>query len=426
MCASALKSAAKCSRFTSHLMPPWLPPIAAARDWTPASTRPANWWRTQCSRSASSPRLRRPRATRNRRRPRRRPSRRHPPRPRASPRRRRHPRQRQARRLSRRHRRSLHRARRSQRRPRRPSRRRRPRRARHRRPNLPRHLRRRRARHRQRQARHPSRRRRPPPHLRLRLRRRRRHRPRRPSSPRAGGSAASTRPWSYGGAGGKARGGRRRCRSRPGEALGALEDGGLPMRVLVIAAALAALGGSAMAQSSAPEDLDRLKRMLDERLPSAPRTRGLSKGERPLRSDDFYSIRRREQDGPGNPSPNPGKRSGYEAPGLLGIGAAMAGEGDRDRARDPAVGAAPRGSQRVQARRDSYLIVLKTDLSGQQLDDALATLSQKYNLEITRANRLGEIRVSPRQPATRSLAPSPSSESLGAGLEPKITKDLRN
>ncbi len=196
------------------------------------------------------------------------------------------------------------------------------------------------------------------------------------------------------------------------------------MRALVIAAALAAWSGSAIAQASPPEDLDRLKRMLDERLPSAPRTRGLSKGERPLRSDDFYSIRRREPDGQANPSLNPGKRSDYDAPGLIGIAAAVAGEDDRTR--EPSAAAAPRGSQRVQARRDSYVIVLKTDLSGQQLDDALATLSQKYNLEITRANKLGEIRVSPRQAATRSLAPPPSSESLGAALEPKIIKDLRN
>src|SRR5215510_11745810 len=196
------------------------------------------------------------------------------------------------------------------------------------------------------------------------------------------------------------------------------------MRAQVTAAALAAGCGSAVAQSATPEDLDRLKRMLDERLPAAqPRTRGLSKGERPLRSDDFYSIPRREQDG--NPSANPGKRSSTDAPTWLGVGTAAAGEGDAPR--PPSAAAAPRGSQRVQARRDSYVIVLKTDLNGQQLDDALATLSQKYNLEITRANKLGEIRVSPRQSsATRSLAPSPSSESLGAALEPKIIKDLRN
>src|SRR5262245_15076147 len=195
------------------------------------------------------------------------------------------------------------------------------------------------------------------------------------------------------------------------------------MRALVMAAALA-WSGTALAQSSAPEDLDRLKRMLDERLPPAPRTRGLSKGERPLRSDDFYSIRRREQDGQSNPGLNPGKRSALDAPAMFGIPAASAGESDGTR--EPAAAAAPRGSQRVQARRDSYVIVLKTDLNGQQLDEALATLSQKYNLEITRANKLGEIRVSPRPAATRGLAPAPRSESLGAALEPKIIKELRN
>ena len=197
------------------------------------------------------------------------------------------------------------------------------------------------------------------------------------------------------------------------------------MRALVIAAALAAWCGSALAQSSTPEDLDRLKRMLDDRLPQAPRTRGLSKGgERPLKSDDFYSIRRRDQDG--SPSTNPGKRSFHEAPALIGIGAAQAAEGEAPS--QPSAAAAPRGSQKVQARRDSYVIVLKTDLSGQQLDEALATLSQKYNLEITRANKLGEIRVSPRQAATRGLAPAPApvTQTLGAALEPQIIKQLRN
>src|SRR5262245_37272602 len=196
------------------------------------------------------------------------------------------------------------------------------------------------------------------------------------------------------------------------------------MRALVIAAALAAGCGSAVAQSATPEDLDRLKRMLDERLPAPqPRTRGLSKGERPLRSDDFYSIPRREQDG--NPSANPGKRSSTEAPTWLGVGTAAAGEGDAPR--PPSAAAAPRGSQRVQARRDSYVIDLKTDLNGQQLDDALATLSQKYNLEVTRANKLGEILVSAGQPtATRSLAPAPAAPSLRGALEPKIIKQLRN
>jgi Subtilase family/Dockerin type I domain len=193
------------------------------------------------------------------------------------------------------------------------------------------------------------------------------------------------------------------------------------MRALMVAAALAVWSGSALAQASTPEDLDRLKRMLDERLPQAPRTRGISKGERPLRTDDFYAIRRRDQE-QGNPGAAPGKRSSSDLPALIGIAAAAAGEGDGA----PAAAAAPRGSQRVQARRDSYVIVLKTDLNGQQLDEALATLSQKYNLEITRANKLGEIRVSPRQPATRGIEPGAASQSLGAALEPKIIKELRN
>src|SRR5215470_6447236 len=170
------------------------------------------------------------------------------------------------------------------------------------------------------------------------------------------------------------------------------------MRWLMVATALLAWGGTALAQSPTPDDLDRLKRMLDERLPQAPRTRGLTKSDRPLRSDDFQSIRRR--DGTATPDAKPGKGSQWQAP-MFGIAAAQAADEAGVRQPSPAP---PRGSQRVQASRDSYVIVLKTDLSGEQLDAALQTLSQKYNLEVTRA------------PA----------QSLGAALEPPIIKELRN
>src|SRR5262245_44890408 len=195
------------------------------------------------------------------------------------------------------------------------------------------------------------------------------------------------------------------------------------MRWLMVATALLAWGGTALAQSPTPDDLDRLKRMLDERLPQAPRTRGLTKSERPLRSDDFQSIRRRDQDGTATPDAKPGKGSQWQAPARFGIAAAQAADEAGVRQPSPAP---PRGSQRVQARRDGYVIVLKTDLSGEQLDAALKTLSQKYNLEVTRANKLGEIRVSPRAVATRGLAAPAASQSLGAALEPPIIKELRN
>ena len=196
------------------------------------------------------------------------------------------------------------------------------------------------------------------------------------------------------------------------------------MRWLMVATALLAWGGTALAQSPTPDDLDRLKRMLDERLPQAPRTRGLTKSERPLRSDDFQSIRRRDQDGTATPDAKPGKGSQWQAPAMFGIAAAQAADEAGVRQPSPAP---PRGSQRVQASRDSYVIVLKTDLSGEQLDAALQTLSQKYNLEVTRANKLGEIRVSPRRAATRGLAAAPApAQSLGAALEPPIIKELRN
>src|SRR5262249_46126886 len=125
------------------------------------------------------------------------------------------------------------------------------------------------------------------------------------------------------------------------------------MRWLMVATALLAWGGTALAQSPTPDDLDRLKRMLDERIPQAPRTRGLGKGDRPLKSDDFQSIRRRDRDGSGTPGADPGKRSQWQAPALIGIAAAEAGDEAGGAALPPA--AAPRGSQRVQARRDSYV-----------------------------------------------------------------------
>src|SRR5262245_8467632 len=123
------------------------------------------------------------------------------------------------------------------------------------------------------------------------------------------------------------------------------------MRWLMVATALLAWGGTALAQSPTPDDLDRLKRMLDERLPQAPRTRGLTKSERPLRSDDFQSIRRRDQDGTATPDAKPGKGSQWQAPALLGIATAQAAD---EAGVQPPSPAAPPGPQRLQARRDRY------------------------------------------------------------------------
>src|SRR5262245_29881449 len=64
------------------------------------------------------------------------------------------------------------------------------------------------------------------------------------------------------------------------------------MRTFVIAATVIMLAGNAAAQSS-PQDLDRLKRLLDEKLGSTSqqnqRTRGMP-ADKPTKPDDFYVV----------------------------------------------------------------------------------------------------------------------------------------
>src|SRR5262245_3832176 len=104
----------------------------------------------------------------------------------------------------------------------------------------------------------------------------------------------------------------------------------ISMRAFMLAAALAVLGSPVAAQS--PDDVDRLKRMLDQRIPphggSGGTTRSFSQPtpapvqrERPLRSDDFYSIKRDQSRGAG-----PEKRSSIDVPALPGISAAWAAD----------------------------------------------------------------------------------------------------
>jgi len=197
------------------------------------------------------------------------------------------------------------------------------------------------------------------------------------------------------------------------------------MRPLMFAVAFAVLAGPALAQSTSPDDVDRLKRMLDEKLGSGARTRSIAKPDKPLKEDDFHSIKRDQNPEPKQPAP--GKRSSLDGArplpsALLGIAPAQAGEdgivlAQSDQPR--------RGAQRLQAKRDSYVILLKADITSQQLDAAVATLSSKYNLEITRHTKLGELHVSPRgEPGAKSLGTAP--RTLGSALEPKVIKDLRN
>jgi subtilisin family serine protease len=190
------------------------------------------------------------------------------------------------------------------------------------------------------------------------------------------------------------------------------------MRPLVFAVAIAVLAGPALAQSTSPEDVDKLKRMLDEKFGSPSRTRGSAKPQKQLKQEDFYSIQRDGGDRQQTTTP-PGKRSVLDLPGaLMAIAPAHAGPGDVAQADTR------RGSRRLEVKRDSYVILLKGNLTDQQLDAAIATLRDKYGLEVTRHTRLGEIYVSPsRETGTRSVGVEP--KTLGSALEPKIIKDLR-
>jgi len=185
------------------------------------------------------------------------------------------------------------------------------------------------------------------------------------------------------------------------------------MRALIFVLTLSLPTGPLLADTS-PQDLERLRRIMDEKLGS---TRKPQPPQKPLKPEDFYVVK---------PGTQPSKRRGgsSEAPSesrgqmmaLPGVAAAHASDG---RIVSAQAGTGPAASH---VKRDSYVIQLKTDLTAAQVDAALATLSSKYNLEIKKFNSsLGVLHVSPRSPTARGVAP----ESLGAALEPRIIADLR-
>ena len=171
------------------------------------------------------------------------------------------------------------------------------------------------------------------------------------------------------------------------------------MRAFLCAAAVIALAGSAAAQSP-PQDLDRLKKLLDEKLGSpSQRTRSVVRPEKPLQQDDFYVI---EPDGtvrdPSGQTPQKRSSMGGE------LVAAAGRVGGRAEDRGPLVLAQGEGRRApTQIKRDSYVVQLRSDLTSEELDRAIATLRDKYGLEITRSNNsLGILHVSPMAGSTRS------------------------
>jgi hypothetical protein len=82
-----------------------------------------------------------------------------------------------------------------------------------------------------------------------------------------------------------------------------------------------------------------------------------------------------------------------------------------------------RAPSRIRAPQDRYAILLKSDLTGEQRDAAIATLRNKYNLKITKTNSaLDLLYVSPR---SSSAAPVQPPKTVGAAVAPKIIQDLR-
>ncbi len=199
------------------------------------------------------------------------------------------------------------------------------------------------------------------------------------------------------------------------------------MRAFMFAAIMAMLAGDAMAQSS-PQDLDRLRSLLDDRLGSGKRTRSVARPQQPkvLKPDDFYVVRPdgtvRANDKRSSMS-NPAGVLLAEAAGWAGYPALAADASDIVLAQ-----ADGRARSAPQIKRDSYVVQLKDDLTSAELDDAIDTLRNKYGLEITNHNNtLGLLYVSPARNNRRGVAAAPSSEprTLGAALEPQIIKDLR-
>jgi subtilisin family serine protease len=204
------------------------------------------------------------------------------------------------------------------------------------------------------------------------------------------------------------------------------------MRAFMIAAIAIMLAQNAAAQSS-PQDLDRLKRLLDEKFGSASQQNQRARGapaDKPAKPDDFYVV---QPDGTIRDTKGlaPEKRSAMGAEiaaaagGLSSLllgtpGTYSSGAGDA-----AIVLAQDQGAYRgaPQIKRDSYVIQLRSDLTSEELDQAIATIRNKYNLEITRSNNsLGILHVSPVG-GGRSSGARP--RTLGAALEPKIIQDLR-
>lgn len=251
--------------------------------------------------------------------------------------------------------------------------------------------------------------------------------------------------------------------------------------VLVAGLALAAGaigGGNADAQTLPPEQ-QRLKQLLEQKYSGSrssggapassrgPTTRSLgapppvksAPAEKRLDPKDFYvvdpdgKVREKRSETIGLAEPMRGAAEG-DSGGVLAwlkswFGGASkphssqatadvagaAATGTRTRSLTPtdasAQNAPPVVKAQVAVEKDSYVIRLKPDVTGDQID----ALLEKYNLEVTKAVPvLGVLHVTPKAapPAaatrgmTRSLAPEAKPDTLSEALAPRIIQELRN
>jgi hypothetical protein len=188
------------------------------------------------------------------------------------------------------------------------------------------------------------------------------------------------------------------------------------MHALLVIAALLLTSAPALAQSS-PQELERMKRMLEERLGSGQR--GVARPqEAPLKPTDFQAVKRGTSERRSRGGTSDDRRSSLDgpAPAAAAVAGIAAAHAKTRTAPDVA----------LHVRRDRYAIQLKANLTDEQLDAAIERLTKGYNLDIVKHNStLGILYVSPRD-AARSVGPAQRApESLGAALEPQIIKDLR-
>ncbi|MFZ4808568.1 MAG: S8 family serine peptidase [Hyphomicrobiaceae bacterium] len=197
------------------------------------------------------------------------------------------------------------------------------------------------------------------------------------------------------------------------------------MRILILAAAIAIWPGTIAAQSSAPND-QRLKQLLEEKFGQQRSTRGarsIDQNRKPDRPVEFFQVK---PDGSVKSAPPPqgqDRRSTLDDGSVLGLAPATVGEGDAGVRRVPgdATRLAQSANPTIGVARDTFVIQLKPDITGAQLD----ALISKYSLNVVRhVPSLGLLHV--QRPSTQTRGAAPSAGTITDVLEPPIIRAIRN